>query len=112
MPAAVSGWWSGSGPGAPPRSASAPRLSIVQPDPDTHVWRNPEAPPADEPPRAAGGPPSRRSHRSSWLVDGKPVATAPPDAPLFWTMTPGHHRFQVRLPLESGASRPIAVVIE
>ncbi len=47
-----------------------------------------------------------------WLVDGQPVATVPPDSALLWTMTPGHHRFQVRLPLAAGVSRPVAVTVE
>jgi hypothetical protein len=27
-------------------------------------------------------------------------------------MTPGHHRIQVRLPLQAGISRPLAVVVD
>jgi penicillin-binding protein 1C len=75
------------------------------------VWRNPEAPAALNRLvlRATADPPVPQI---VWLVDGKPVATASPDAPLLWVMTPGHHKFQVRLPLEVGASRPIAVVVE
>ena len=98
-------------PGAPPAPAAARRLSIVQPDPDTHVWRNPEAPASLNRLvlRATVEPPAPQI---VWLVDGKPVATAAPDAPLFWPMTPGHHSFQVRLPLEAGASRPVAIVVE
>ena len=100
-------------PDAAPRPAppAAPHLSIVQPDPDTHVWRNPEAPAALNRLvlRATAEP---AVPQIVWLVDGQPVATASPDAPLLWTMTPGHHRFQVRLPLAEGVSRPIAVVVE
>ncbi len=99
-------------PGAsPPPPPPAPRLSIVQPDPDTHVWRNPEAPAALNRLllRATAEPPVPQI---VWLVDGKPVATMAPDMPLLWTMTPGHHRFQVRLPLADGVSRPVAVVVE
>jgi penicillin-binding protein 1C len=47
-----------------------------------------------------------------WLVDGQPVATAPPGMPFAWMMTPGHHRIQVRLPLQAGISRPLAVVVD
>ena len=99
-------------PGASrPAPRSAPRLSIVQPDPDTHVWRNPEAPPAVNRLvlRATSEP---VVPQIVWLVDGKPVATTAPDTPLLWTMTPGRHRFQVRLPLSDGMSRPIMVVVE
>ena len=88
-----------------------PHLSIVQPDPDTHVWRNPEAPPALNRLvlRATTEPPVPQI---VWLVDGKPFATAAPDAPLLWPMTPGRHKFQVRMPLQGEVSRPIAVVVE
>ncbi len=95
----------------PRPAAPARRLSIVQPDPDTHVWRNPEAPPALNRLvlRATVEPPVPQI---VWLVDGKPVATAAPDTPLLWPMSPGHHRFQIRLPLEEGVSRPVAVLVE
>ncbi len=98
-------------PGAPALARPAPRLAIVQPDPDTHVWRNPEAPASLNRLvlRATAEPPVPQI---VWLVDGQPVATASPDAPLFWTMVPGHHRIQVRLPLEPGLSRPVAIVVE
>ena len=98
-------------PGAAPTPPVERRLSIVQPDPDTHVWRNPEAPAALDRLvlRATVEPPVPQI---VWLVDGNPVATAPPDAPLLWPMTPGHHRFQIRLPLEAGVSRPVSVLVE
>ncbi|WP_216851346.1 transglycosylase domain-containing protein [Acidisphaera sp. L21] len=94
-------------PAAPP----TPHLSITQPDPDTHVWRNPEAPPALNRLvlRATADPPVPQI---VWLVDGKPVATTAPDAPLFWPMTPGRHHFQIRLPLAAGVSKPVAVIVE
>ena len=87
------------------------QLSIVSPSPDTHVWRNPESPPMANRLvlRATTQPPVPQI---VWLLDGQPVATAPPDQPLVWTMTPGHHRFQIRLPLQEDASRPIAVIVE
>ena len=96
---------------AAPEATAAPRLSIVSPDPDTHVWRNPEAPASLNRLlfRAAVEPPVPQI---VWMVDGQPVATAPPGVPFVWTMTPGHHRVQVRLPLQEGASRPVAVVVE
>ena len=98
-------------PGRTLATVVEPRLSIVSPEPDTHVWRNPEAPAALNRLvlRAAAEPPVAQI---VWLVDGQPVATAPPGMPFTWTMTPGHHRFQVRLPLQAGASRPLAVVVE
>ena len=96
---------------APAPPPAEPRLSIISPDPDTHVWRNPEAPPTLNRLvlRAAAVPPVPQI---VWMVDGQPVATAPPGLPFTWTMTPGHHRFQVRLPLQAGISRPLAIVVE
>ena len=98
-------------PAAVPRAAPLAHLAIVQPDPDSHVWRNPEAPAALNRLvlRATAGPDVRQI---VWLVDGRAVAVAAPEAPLYWTMTPGRHRFQVRLPLQDDASLPLAVVVE
>ncbi len=99
-------------PAAEPHpKAVAANLAIVQPDPDSHVWRNPESPPALNRLvlRATAAPQVRQI---VWLVDGQPVAVGAPGEPLYWTMVPGHHRFQVRLPLQEDASRPLAVVVE
>ena len=86
-------------------------LSIIQPDQDTHVWRNPDTPPALNRLvlRASVEP---KAAQIVWLLDDKPLAVAAPDAPLYWTMTPGRHRFQIRLPLREDASREISVVVE
>ena len=91
--------------------AAAPRLTIVTPEPDTHLWRNPEAPPALNRlvPRAAVEP---KVAQIVWLVDGRPVAVAAPDAPVYWNLTPGRHRFQIRLPLQADVSRAVSVVVE
>jgi penicillin-binding protein 1C len=99
-------------PGTPPHARPEPvLLAIVQPEPDSHVWRNPEVPPAlDRLVLRASAPPQVR--QIVWLVDGKPVAVGAPDVPLYWTMVPGRHRFQVRLPLQDDASRPLAIVVE
>jgi penicillin-binding protein 1C len=45
-------------------------------------------------------------------VDGEPYAVTDPDQPVFWTIKPGAHTFQLRLPLQPGASRAIQVVVE
>ncbi len=88
-----------------------PRLTIVTPEPDTHLWRNPEAPPALNRLvlRAAAEP---KVAQIVWLVDGRPVAVAAPDEPVYWTLTPGRHRFQIRLPLQADVSRAVSVVVE
>ncbi len=94
-----------------PTPAPAPRLDIVQPEPDTHVWQNPEAPPSLNRLvlRAVAEP---LVPQIVWLVDGEPVATAPPATPLTWALRPGRHRFQIRLPLQESTSRAITVVVE
>jgi len=33
-----------------------------------------------------------------WYVDGEPYAVTDPDQPVFWTVKPGAHTFQLRLP--------------
>ncbi len=94
-----------------PRATPETRLSIIQPDPDTHVWRNPDTPPALNrlALRALVEP---KAAQIVWLLDGKPIAVAASDAPFYWTMTPGRHRFQIRLPLQDDASKAVSVVVE
>ena len=88
-----------------------PRLTIVTPAPDTHLWRNPEAPPAlDRLVLRASTEP--KVAQIVWLVDDRPVAVAAPDVPVYWKLTPGRHRFQIRLPLQADMSRPVTVVVE
>ncbi len=88
-----------------------PRLSIVSPAPDAHLWRNPEAPPSlDRLVLRASSEP--KVAQIVWLVDGRPVAVAAPDTPVYWKLTPGRHRFQIRLPLQADMSRPVTVVVE
>ena len=94
-----------------PRPPVVPRLTIVAPGPDTHVWRNPEAPPALDRLvlRATSEP---KVAQIVWLVDDRPLAVAPPEMPVTWALTPGRHRFQIRLPLQEGVSRVVSVVVE
>jgi penicillin-binding protein 1C len=89
----------------------SPRLSIVSPAPGSHIWRNPEVPAAMNRLllRASVSP---AVHQVVWLVDGEDFALADPAAPLYWTPLPGVHRFQIRLPLQPGASRVVRVVVE
>jgi penicillin-binding protein 1C len=47
-----------------------------------------------------------------WYVDGEPFAVTDPDKPVLWPIKPGTHRFQVRLPLRDGFSRPVRIVVE
>jgi penicillin-binding protein 1C len=86
-------------------------LSIISPEPDTRIWRNPEVPAAANRLvlRAQAGPGVRQI---VWLVDGKPFAVADPSAPVYWPAVPGTHLFQIRLPLQASLSRPVRVVVE
>ncbi len=88
-----------------------PRLRITHPEPDQHVWRNPEAPAALNRLvlRAAAEPPVAQL---VWLVDGQPVAVLASDQPYHWPLSPGRHRFEVRLPLEAASSASVRVVVE
>lgn len=99
------------GPASPPPEPPAPRLAIVQPGDNMHVWRNPDLPASLNRLvlRAAADP---AVPQVVWLLNGQPLSVAAPDAPLVWTMTPGRHRFQVRLPLRDAASPAITVVVE
>ena len=97
--------------GGRPPPPVMPRLTIVTPAPNTHLWRNPEAPPAlDRLVLRASTEP--KVAQIVWLVDDRPLAVAAPDVPVYWKLTPGRHRFQIRLPLQSDMSRPVTVVVE
>ena len=98
-------------PASARREAEAAGLQIVQPDPDTHVWRNPNVPASLNRLvlRASAAP---GVTQLVWLVDGVAVGTAAPESPFSWPMQPGRHRFQVRLPLQDDASRPLTVTVE
>ncbi len=99
------------GPGAASAAPPGPHLAITEPQPDAHVWRNPDAPPALQRLmlRASVSPPVAQV---VWLVDGEPALVAHPDQPFLWPMRPGQHRFQVRLPLAGAASRQVRVTVE
>lgn len=113
MPSAHRAWARGEGfPLAEAAAATAGiRLAVASPEPDTRVWRNPDAPPVANR-LALKARVEPRVPQVVWYVDGEPFATADPDVPVFWPMSPGTHRFQVRLPLQEGASPPVRVVVE
>lgn len=98
-------------PAAMRRAAAGPRLQIVQPEPETHVWRNPEVPASlNRLVLKAVAQPGVA--QIVWLLDGEPIATAPPGQPLLWPIRVGRHRFQVRLPFEDERSSALTVVVE
>jgi penicillin-binding protein 1C len=96
---------------SPEGTDGAARLSILSPAPETRFWRNPEVPATMNRLvlRASVVPPVSQI---VWRIDGEDYATASPAAPLYWQATPGVHRFQIRLPLQAGASRVVRVVVE
>jgi penicillin-binding protein 1C len=104
-------WLPADPPPAAPAADASVRLSITTPEPNTRIWRNPEVPAAANRLvlKAAVEPPVPQI---VWLVDGAPVATADPGRPFVWPMSPGVHRFQVRLPFQATASRAVRVVVE
>ncbi len=91
--------------------ATESSLRITQPEPDQHVWRNPEAPAAFNRLvlRAAA---DASVQQVLWLVDGQPAGLAPPDQPFYWPMVPGRHRFEVRLPLQDTVSSAVRIMVE
>ncbi len=103
----------------PPRAVAAMaapaeagvRLSILSPEPETHIWRNPDVPAGADRlvlrAQVAAG-----VKQILWLVDGRPFALADPAVPQYWPAVPGVHRFQIRLPLQADFSRPVRVVVE
>jgi penicillin-binding protein 1C len=96
---------------APAPAPSGVRLSIATPEPNTRIWRNPEAPPAAN--RLLLKATTEPSvPQIVWLVDGAPVAVTSPSTPYAWTLTPGEHRFQIRLPFADATSRVVRVVVE
>jgi penicillin-binding protein 1C len=106
--AAAEGYPLGSGEG---EGAGPARLSIATPENNTRLWRNPELPALLQrlPLKAVVEP---RVPQVVWYVDGQPFKTADPDETVFWPLSPGTHRIEVRLPLQIGRSRAVRVVVE
>jgi penicillin-binding protein 1C len=95
---------------APPTN-DAVRLTITTPEHNSRIWSNPETPPALNR-IALKSVVEPRVAQVVWYVDGEPFAITDPDQPVFWTIKPGTHTFQLRLPLQPGRSRAIQVVVE
>src|SRR5262249_36033414 len=94
-----------------PANDAPVRLTVVAPENNTHLWRNPDTPAQLNriALKAVVDPPVPQI---VWYVDGEPYAVADPDKPVYWPIQPGAHRFQLRLPLRSGASRMVHIVVD
>ncbi|MFO1371520.1 MAG: transglycosylase domain-containing protein [Candidatus Competibacteraceae bacterium] len=103
-------------PEVKPRAAAAPQatpveITIVTPEQNARLWRNPEAPPALDRialKAAVKGPVSQ----IVWYVDDEPFGIAEVDKPLYWPLRKGAHQFQARLPYREERSRLVRVVVE
>lgn len=86
-------------------------LTIVSPEHETHIWRNPE-----QPERlnrlALKLAPDAGDAQIVWIVDGAPFATALASETVFWPMTPGVHRIEARRAFAAIAARPVRVTVE
>ena len=98
-------------PTARPNEDQPVRLSIISPVTQTHVWRNPDSPPAMNRLvlRAQATPPVSQV---VWQVDGRDIAVTDPAKPFAWPLVAGKHRFQLRLPLQPGRSPIVTVVVQ
>ena len=87
------------------------RLSIASPEPDAHLWRNPEVPATLDrlALRAVAAP---HLAQIVWYVDDEPFAVADPDQTVYWPMRPGVHRFRVGRPFDASPSKPVRIVVE
>ncbi len=95
---------------AAPSLDGAP-LSIISPEAGAQIWLNPEVPPEINR-LALRARVAQGVRQVVWQVDGEDYAVADPSAPLYWPLSPGTHRFRVRLPLQRGASTAVRVVVE
>ena len=87
------------------------RLMVTMPEHRTHIWRNPDQPESLNR-LALKANVEPRVEQIVWYVDGEPFAITDPDRPVYWTMRPGVHRFQIRMPLRQESSRIVQVTIE
>jgi len=102
-------------PGEAPRAAALAggetELKIATPEPDTHVWRNPERP-ASLNKLALKLKPLAGEAQVVWYVDDEPFVTAEADETVFWPLRPGAHRIETRLVYSKSHSQGVRVVVE
>lgn len=86
-------------------------ITIVAPEQNARLWRNPEVPATINRialKAVAKGPVSQ----IVWYVDDEPFGVVDADEPLYWPLRKGAHQFQARLPYREERSRPVRVVVE
>ena len=95
----------------PAAGAGAARIAVLSPENNTHIWRNPDAPPglARIALKAVVSP---KAEQVVWYVDGAPFAITDPDKTVMWKLEKGTHTFQLRLPLQPGGSKVVRVFVE
>jgi penicillin-binding protein 1C len=98
-------------PPEPHPVAGPTHLAIVQPPTGTHVWRNPELPDSLNKLMLRASV-TQGVQQVTWLVDGVPTVTTTPEKPFLWPMSPGRHRFQIRLPLAPEISAPVSLSVD
>jgi len=95
----------------PADSARAPRVSLTAPENGLRVLRDPETPMAQATLalEATVDPPVPQI---VWYVDGEPFQVADYPYTARWTLEPGEHSFQARLPHTAGASGKARVIVQ
>ncbi len=111
-PEAISALWAGQSPASHAVNVTGPvRLRITSPENGLRLLRDPETPPEQstlaltvivDPPVP----------QVVWYVDGRPYETVAYPYTTRWKLTPGDHLFQVKLPLQPGASPGARVVVQ
>ena len=117
LPPRYAAWAAAEGLPRPPgavggrRGAGAVRLSVTSPETGLHVLRDPEAPPGQSTLalRAVVDPPVPQV---VWYVDGEPFELAAYPYTARWSLRPGEHRIQARLPGSPVASAVVTVVVQ
>ena len=111
LPAAHRAWAQNAGYRVASDADAPARISIVAPENDSRIWINPDAPPRTGR-IALKAVVSPRVPQVVWYVDGAPFALSDPDQPVWWPLTKGAHKIQVRSPLQAAASSTVHIVVE
>ena len=86
------------------------QLTIVAPDRNSRLWRNPEMP-AGYDVLMLRGQATPSVPQVVWYVDDQPFAVSSLDQPVAWPMTAGEHRIQLRLPYRPEASGVLRISV-